>query len=199
MQIHKAIIFLGTLLAVNLMPHSAHANELRVGLMAQDIPTLSAGMQGKESSTGLSLDIVFDTPTWLEWLPLDPKPYIGGTLNLEGKTNYGGAGLIVQPKITESFYSEFGVGLVLHDGTLEIAVPTIDQTPDEISALNQRNATEIEFGSPVLFRLEVAMGYRINDKWSLEAVYEHLSHGQIFTSGPNEGLDSAGLRIARRF
>jgi hypothetical protein len=33
----------------------------------------------------------------------------------------------------------------------------------------------------------------------VQAVFEHLSHGQILGSGRNQGLDMAGVRVVYRF
>ena len=57
----------------------------------------------------------------------------------------------------------------------------------------------IDFGSKVLFEPELALGYQINDRWSAELSYTHLSNGQIFHQGKNQGLDDAGVRLVYAF
>ena len=59
--------------------------------------------------------------------------------------------------------------------------------------------TEIQFGSRILFRPHFALGYRVNEKWSGEIFFEHLSNGSIFSSRVNEGVDNIGFKAARRF
>jgi hypothetical protein len=57
----------------------------------------------------------------------------------------------------------------------------------------------IDFGSKVLFEPELALGYQVSDKVSVELSYTHLSNGQIFHQGKNQGLDDAGVRLVYAF
>ena len=59
--------------------------------------------------------------------------------------------------------------------------------------------TRIDFGSHWLFSPEAAIGYRVTPKIAIEAAYVHLSNGQIFHHGKNQGLDDVGLRMAYSF
>ena len=47
--------------------------------------------------------------------------------------------------------------------------------------------------------LGLALGYQVNDKVSVELSYTHLSNGQIFHQGKNQGLDDAGVRLVYAF
>ena len=60
-------------------------------------------------------------------------------------------------------------------------------------------ATRIDFGSRDLFEPELALGYKLNNDWKVEASYVHLSNGQILHSGKNQGMDDVGLRLMYRF
>ena len=83
----------------------------------------------------------------------------------------------------------------------------IDDIPsdllDNINAgfddLFARQSEEIEFGSRVLFRLQGAIGYNLNKDWAGEVYIEHLSNGSVFSSTVNEGVNSLGIRAARKF
>ncbi|OYW96415.1 MAG: hypothetical protein B7Z23_00840, partial [Pseudomonadales bacterium 32-61-5] len=48
--------------------------------------------------------------------------------------------------------------------------------------------TRIAFGSKLLFEPELALGYDLNRRLGIEASYTHLSNGQIFAQGKNQGL-----------
>ena len=51
----------------------------------------------------------------------------------------------------------------------------------------------------MLFAPELALGFRFNDRWAAELSYTHLSNGQIFHTGKNQGLDDAGMRLVYSF
>jgi len=177
----------------------AVADEVRVGLMAQDIKIDGiGGTKGKEEGVALTLEYVADTPEFLEWA-LKPKPYFGGSINLSGDTSYGGAGMLWRTSDTDRFYGELAFGLVIHDGELELPLPGEATTAEQALEFDRLNRENIEFGSRALFRTQFAAGYRLSDDWSAELVYEHLSHGKILSNGSNEGLDSIGVRIGKRF
>ena len=186
-------------LAVILHADLAKADDLRVGIMAQDIEVAGiAGVQGKEKGVAISLDYVLDSPAFLD-CALDARPYIGGSINLSGDTSYGGAGLLWQTNLLNDVYGELAFGGVIHDGELEIPSPGEASTSAQALEFGLLNRNNIEFGSRVLFRTQFAIGVNLSEDWGAELVYEHLSHGKILSSGSNEGLDAAGFRIARRF
>jgi len=107
----------------------------------------------------------------------------------------------------------------VHDGTLEVKPSDIVQSvidnasevdnftteqnaifAADLAEFRARQQSEIDFGSRVLFRQQIAFGYRWTDKWSSHIFAEHLSHGNILVSGkPNEGLDTVGIRFSRHF
>jgi len=177
----------------------AQLTEIRAGITEFDERTLKVGWGrggGRENSIGLNAEVIFDTPVFLQWA-LAPKPYIGGTLNLEGNTSYGGAGFLWRQNLGDKFYGDIGIGLVIHDGT-KVVFSRENLTRQSFNTLIRRSNEEISFGSRVLFRPTLTLGYRINEKWAGEVFFEHLSNGSIFGS-VNEGVDNLGLRAARRF
>lgn len=198
---------------------SAQITEIRVGTNIHDIDWTGFGTDGdKERSLAVNGEIVFDSPDILKWA-FSPRPYLGASLNLDGETSHGGGGLLWRQTFGDKFYLDFGFGLVIHDGTLEVQpsdlVTSVFENPSIGSTLtdtqiaqfnvdvgdfiNRRN-TEIDFGSRVLFREQIAIGYRWSEDWSAHIFAEHLSHGNILVSGrPNEGLDTLGIRFARHF
>ena len=184
--------------AILIAPAAASADEIRLGAVAHDIDGLDAGVSGKESGSAINVEYMwdrFDGPNWL----LSPHPYIGGNIHLEGKTSFGGAGLNWRANFTDSFYVDFGFGLVVHDGEKEIPDAEPGLSPEENARRIRENSENIEFGSRILFREQLALGVRTTPTWSGEVFYEHLSHGNILSDGANEGLDNVGVRVARRF
>lgn len=174
----------------------AQVAEMRVGANIHDIEILGFGTnKEKENSVAINAELIFEEPQFLKWA-LSPQPYIGGTYNLEGNTSYGGGGLLWRQGFGNKFYGDFSFGLVIHNGNLEFDRPI---TPAESLIFQEQTRENIEFGSRILFRQQVALGYRFNETYSTEFFIEHLSHGRILSSRSNEGLDVIGGRIAKGF
>lgn len=173
----------------------AQISELKFGVSEFDEQTTGVNWSlgfANENSVGITADIIFDEPTFLKWA-LSPQPYVGGMLNLEGNTSYIGGGLLWRQSLGKKFYADLSIGAVIHDGTLNI------EFEGNFQELINRLDNEIEFGSRVLFKPQISMGYRINDSWAGEVYYEHLSHGRLLSNRRNDGVDSIGAKIARRF
>lgn len=192
-----------TLFGLMAMPNLAQADEIRLGVMAHDVDVFTGHSYIKEDSTAISVEYIFDTPKWLDWA-WKARPYVYGTANLGGHTNHGGAGLNWQVEFFDKFFGEFETGLSVHSGTNSIPLSILSGVTDAQRLANihdyfYRGRTEIEFGSTVLLRNQIAIGYRFNDVWSADVSYEHLSHGGVFNSTNNDGVDSVGLRVSRKF
>jgi len=214
-------LLLGLITAIGLSaPAFAQVSEIRFGAHQHDIEFFGlGGKKGKETSAALNAEIIFAEPDFLKWA-LSPQPYIGGSLNLEGNTSYGGAGLMWRQTLGDKLYFDFAFGLVAHNGTKEVALPSYFNDPSIVAGINgggltaaqlqrirtenvpyfERLNTEIEFGSSVLFREALTLGFRVSDRWATEVYVEHLSHGNILVQNePNEGLDVLGGRLSYRF
>lgn len=177
-------------------PSFAQISEVRVGVSNFDEEILDLGfsaINGRENSIGINAEIIFDEPEFLKWA-LTPQPYINGTLNLEGETSYGGAGLLWRQTFGEKAYGDFSFGLVAHTGNTNSDIDSELSLSEFLDIIS----SEISFGSRILFRQQLTLGYRVTDKWALEIFGEHLSNGQILSS-INEGVDILGLKAARRF
>ena len=197
-------------------PAHAQIDEVRGGIAAHDLRWIGT-LDKKEPSVALQGEVIFEEPEFLKWA-LSPHPYVAGTLNLADETSYGGAGLMWRTGIGERFYGDFSFGLVVHDGALTVKYEPVsylasagltpqDITPESSTAVIQalfeeflfRDANTIEYGSRVLFREQLTLGYRINDDWAAEAFFEHISNGYLLSDRANDGSDAGGFRVARRF
>lgn len=186
----STVIFLSAMSALTHANAAAQIAEVRIGLTEFDERSLSLGFASQsanENSIAINGEILFEEPEFLKWA-FSPQPYIGVTVNLEGNTSYGGAGLLWRQSFGEKFYGDVAFGLVAHTGTNNIT--------DFFERLS-RSESEIQFGSRVLFREQVALGYNINSDWSTEVFYEHLSNAGL--APPNSGADALGFRVARKF
>ena len=83
----------------------------------------------------------------------------------------------------------------------DIPMELIDAFDAEFEARTERENTEIEFGSRLLFRLQWALGYNISEDWAGEIYLEHLSNGRgnILDEDVNEGVNNIGVRAVRKF
>jgi len=188
----KSLTYIFLFACLVFIPNSAAAQiaEVRVGLTEFDERSLNVGIatqRANENSIAINGEILFEEPKFLKWA-LSPQPYIGGTLNLEGKTSYGGAGLLWRQGFGEKFYGDFAVGFVAHTGTNDISDFFERISPDR---------ENIQFGSTILFREQVALGYNVNEDWSAELFFEHLSNAGLAFN--NEGADSLGFRAVKKF
>lgn len=194
----KKILGAFAVLATVSLGTPAYAGELRAGIWEHDAEFFGlGGKKGKETSESVSLEYVFDAPEILGWAR-SPRPFVGAMVNFSGNTNFGSAGLLWQGKISDRFYVEYATGLSVNDGTRTIPSPNNETDAAVIADLVNRKATEIEFGANVLFRNAFAFGFNLDDSTGIEIVWEHHSHAKLFSS-VNEGIDNAGIRVAKRF
>lgn len=183
--------------ALILFTMTAAAGELRFGLVVHDINGVTAGNDGKESGTAVNVEYLWEPlegPRW--WL--GPRPYLGTNLHLEGKTSFAGGGLLWRVGLGERWRLDLGLGLAVHDGETEIPKTHPNLLPEENQRRIDKNLHHIQFGNRLLVRENLALGYRLNERWSAEVFYEHFSHGSLLSDSSNEGLDNGGVRLTRR-
>lgn len=178
---------------------NANAGEIKAGVMRYDGEIFGlGGKKGKETGEAVSLEYrASSSPEFLKWAK-SPRPWVAGTVNLNGNTSHISAGVSWRGNWSEKFYGEYGFGLGVHNGTKEVPSPNVATTPQEIAERVYRKETEIEFGSTALFRNAFILGYKVNEDWAVEAILEHHSNGKIFDD-VNEGVDNFGMRVARTF
>ncbi len=178
------------------VPTAARAavDEVRIGVLAHNIRITDPKNADKEAGVDVGGEVVFGSPDLLGGLA-SPRPYVAVSANTAGETSYAGVGLLWQWRFARGWRLEPGIGYVLHSGEkLDNPVPR-DQPA-------KRQAFEDEYlllGSRDLFRTSIALTRDVSERWAVQAVFEHLSHGQILGSGRNQGLDMAGVRVVYRF
>jgi len=173
--------------------------EARLGVLAwnPDIG-INNSNTGQEDGVNLQGELLFHTPRFLRWKYFfSPEPYILGSVNTSGDTNFGGFGLSWDWQLGRKQQWEFesSFGYIVHDGTIDIPFPGVAGNAENAEV----NENSILFGSRDLFRTTFAFNRHLDERWGVSLVYEHLSHGQILGSGRNQGSDSLGGRIYYRF
>ena len=165
------LLFASAMLA-SLFPATTHAGELFGGFYLHDVdsPLTFSGLEkGADIQLGYRWDRIGKTPL---------QPYLFGAVNTAGETHYAVAG--VSAKFGQRLYVRPGIGVALHSGDNRDFEDPFDD--------------DVEFGSTILFAPEVAVGYQVSERLSVEASLVHLSHGQIF-GDQNPGIDNVGVRL----
>ena len=178
---------------------AAQAGEVFAGVYAHDVTfigdVVGLGAAGREG--GADIHLGYRTGR-IEALSLIWKPHVHmfGSINTQHTSNFVAAGFDWKIGLKGPLYFRPGIGLAYTDGKTELPPANVPG----LSAGDQAARTylyyhRIAFGSHVLFEPQLALGLNLNDRVSVEASYTHLSNGQIFHQGKNQGLDDAGVRL----
>jgi hypothetical protein len=157
----------------------APAAEIFGGLAAHDVDTpLNKG--GFEDGLAVQAGVRGSPLRGLKAIG-SPSPYAFASVSTEGATNFAAVGL--SWKIGGRVYLRPGIGLAVHDRSSNVVHG------------NLRG----DFGSRILFEPELGLGLRIDERWSAEASWVHMSHAGLFNSRQNPGIDNLGVRVNYRF
>lgn len=158
----------------------AFAQEVYLGSSAHavDMPTSLNTNEG-----GADVQFGYRTAPLNGWEQMgNPSAYLHGQVSLNGDTSLIAAGLSWNIKATDKLYVRPGFGLAVHNDKIA------DELPD---------GTRFDLGSRVLFEPELAVGYRIDDRFAVEASWVHISHATIL-SKQNPGMDFIGARVVMK-
>jgi len=108
-----------------------------------------------------------------------PSPHVLISKSLSGQTDYAAAG--INWTFGTKLYVRPGIGIAVNNGPRRA----------------YRGDRRVDLGSPVTFEPELALGWRINQRYLLEASWIHLSHATLL-SRQNRGMDSMGVRLLVR-
>lgn len=156
-------------------------SELRIGASAQDPWSPERG------SSNLTGEVLLAKPFTTADLFTSyfvPRPHLGGSLNLDGKTSFAYAGLSWTVDITQRVFIEASLGGAVHNGNTQSNPAFL---PADRAAL----------GCSPLFREAGSVGYRLSRNWSVMATVEHLSSGGACS--PGRGLTNVGARLGYTF
>lgn len=153
-------------------------SEVRFGATAHD------PFSPEEGSADINGEVLFSKFFRSEDPILDlfiPRLHVGGSINTAGKTSYGYAGFTWSYDITKQIFVEASFGGAFHNGDTSNF-----QKPDW-------NA----LGCSPLFRESAAIGYRIDEHWSVMATIDHMSNAGLCDQ--NRGLTNVGAKIGYTF
>jgi len=156
---------------------------------------IGVGAAGRGGGSDLQIGLRSDR---IEALGLIGRPQAHAivSVNSDGTSNFVAAGLSWPVDLPRRFYVRPGLGVASPDG--RVGLPPVNApglTPPEIQRRLSLYHSRIDFGSHLLFQPELSVGRVLSPRWSVELSYVHLSNGQVFAQGKNQGLDDAGLRL----
>lgn len=158
------------------VPASAPAQEAFAGVLAHDVhlPIDKGGLEG-------GAELEFGYRSRVLGLPFlgGPSFYVRGALSTSGGTDFVSAGLSWRLS-RGRVYLQPALGIAVQTGHM----PVFDT-----------NGVRRDLGSRVVFEPEVAVGFRLAPRVSIEAALVHRSHAGLFNSRQNPGMDSLGLRL----
>lgn len=177
----------------------AQAAEVMVGAFAHDVTfvgdLVGLGAAGREGGTDLQIGVRSAPIEALKRIGR-PQAHAFVSVNSENTSNFVAAGLSWPISLSKRVYIRPGMGLAYTDG--ETGLPAVNApglTPAEIQRRLKLYNSRIDFGSHLLFQPELSVGMVLSPRLSAELTYIHLSNGQIFAQGKNQGLDDVGLRL----
>ena len=130
------------------------------------------------------------------------KPRLTGKLqiNTDGRTSFASLGAEWRQHLLNGrIYGQTGIGLTLHNGyrfTPDPFAPGL--TAQEALRRFEIDQSRTSFGSKLLFNPNLSLGVRLNDRWAIEAAFEHFSHAALFSS-QNPGINNFGVRLVHGF
>ena len=158
------------------LPNSALAREVFAGVYSHGVQT-PFSIDIEEGSTDLQLGYRF-APLKNLGVVGKPAPYIVASVNSLDNTSFLGVGFGWKLDVGRVYFRP-EVGLIVHDGP---------------AARTAATGRKLQLGSRVLFQPGVSVGVMVHPRVSIEASWVHVSHGGLFNSRQNPGLDMLGVR-----
>lgn len=192
----KMLAFLAAPIAAAGIGDEAQAglfDEARLGVAVHNVD-LNGGDPTVEDGADISVEALFTSPKPLRVI-FSPRPYVLGSFNTAGDTDFWSAGLNWrQDFLRDQLFVDASFGLARHNGVIDLP-PEGDPDRERIEADN------ILFGSRYLFRGALGLGVKLSSAWRAQVFYEHLSNGEILngSSDRNQGLDNFGVKIGYSF
>jgi hypothetical protein len=158
-------------------------DEVRFGVYDHDTDLIGSK---KEGGVDLILEVLSRRITWLDFIG-GPRFIVGTAINTAGRTNQLYFGLMRRwelfgdvLKTGDAIFLEGTLGGSFHDGKLDVV-----GTPEEEHWKSR--------GTRLLFRENIGLGYRFDEKWSVTLNLNHISNAGL--AGRNEGMNDIGLTV----
>ena len=178
-----ALVFAATGPAGAALAQQNLVDEIHFGLHDHDTDLIGSK---KESGADFVVEVLSPQMVILG-LAVGPRFLLGAAVNSAGQTNqiYVGAARswdLFRDVLNEddAVFLEGTLGVTWHNGKIDVI-----GTPEEQNWKSH--------GSRVLFRENIAVGYRFNAKWAVALNLNHISNAGL--ADPNEGMNDIGLTV----
>lgn len=152
-------------------------HEISAGVLHHDTDNLWSGFR-RESGVDANVEVLF--PSLGKAFGGGLHPAVGVSVNSDGDTSKGYAGVRWRYEFESRFFAGIGLGAAVHDGERHLVS-------------NDRKA----LGSRVLFHIPVEAGFRFDEHYSVSIYFDHVSNANL--ADENEGMDTLGIRAGYRF
>ncbi len=153
-------------------------SEIKLGALAHDVGPFSSN---KEDGVDAHVELRFVSPDFLDAI-WSPNPHIGADISATGDTSSVWLGLVWEREVWKKLFVGWSMGGAWHNGET-------DQGEGEVD--------EKELGCNPLFRLGLNVGWRFDDRHSIDLLLDHISNAKLCDT--NEGLENFGVRYGYRF
>jgi lipid A 3-O-deacylase len=158
-------------------------DEIHFGLYDHDTDLIGSK---KESGADFILEVLSRRIASLDFIG-GPRFLLGAAVNSAGQTNQIYIGLVRTWQLfrgvfkpDDAIFLEGTLGGSWNDGKIDVI-----GTPEEKNWKSR--------GSRLLFRENIAIGYRFNTKWAVALNLNHISNAGL--ADPNEGMNGIGLTV----
>jgi hypothetical protein len=155
-------------------------SELRFGALAHNKGPIA---EHTEHGVQINVEARFRSPDFMK-IAASPRPTLGFSANTAGDTSFVYAGLTWGGFVWRGLFLEGFLGLAAHNGELNSS----DPEPHD----------RRQFGSRVLFREAVEIGYRFLENHSISIMLDHVSNAGLLADR-NQGNEDVGLRYGYKF
>ncbi|SCA57299.1 conserved exported hypothetical protein [Candidatus Terasakiella magnetica] len=151
--------------------------ELKLGVLDHDTDGLWSGFN-REGGIDFNAEIILnhDLAFWGGVM----SPALGLSVNSQGDTSKAYLDARWQTDLSDNIFFALGVGAAVHNGNNKLT-----------------NVNRKALGSKALFHFPLELGYQIDERYSISLFFDHVSNA--WTSSPNEGMDTLGIRFGYRF
>ena len=159
-------------------------SEIKQGLLAHDRGWFGENREG--FGPDYNFELMFNSPGFLSKIA-SPKPVLGLTQTTTGGSSLYYGGFPWDFKLSKIWFFNATTGIAYTNGLTKLPkgqVPTGDK--------------KIQFGSEILHRGALEIGWNFYGKDTISLMFSHVSHASLL-SDKNHGMDEFGIRYGYRF